>query len=132
MDWPNQIFFFFCLFRTAPVAPRLGVELELQPLACATATAMPDLSHICDLHHSSRQCWSLNPLREAMDWTRILMDTSRICFHWVTTGSPNIIWYCLYVGSKIWYKWTYLYNRNRLTDTEKNLWLPKGKGERIN
>ena len=30
---------------------------------------------------------------------------------------------------KKWYKWTYLQNRNRLTDIEKNLWLPKGKGE---
>ena len=27
------------------------------------------------------------------------------------------------------YKWNYLQNRNRLTDIEKNLWLPKGKGE---
>ena len=38
-------------------APRLGVELELQPLAYAAATAMPDPSHICELHHSSWQCW---------------------------------------------------------------------------
>ena len=29
--------------------PRLGVKLELQQLAYATATAMPDLSRICDL-----------------------------------------------------------------------------------
>ena len=31
---------------------RIGVELELQLLAYTTATAMPDLSHICDLCHS--------------------------------------------------------------------------------
>ena len=30
--------------------PRLGVKSELQPLAYATATGMPDLSRICDLH----------------------------------------------------------------------------------
>ena len=30
--------------------PRLRVESELQLLAYTTATAMPDLSHICDLH----------------------------------------------------------------------------------
>ena len=31
----------------------------------------------------------------------------------------NIIWYCLYaVSKKNWYKWTYLQNRNRLTDLE--------------
>ena len=41
--------------------PGLGVEseLELQLLAYTTATATPDLSHICDLRHSSRQCGSL-------------------------------------------------------------------------
>ena len=39
--------------------PRLGVESELQLLAYATATAMQDPSHVCDLHHSSQQHWSL-------------------------------------------------------------------------
>ena len=34
--------------------PRLEVEFKLQMLACATATARPDLSHICDLHHISQ------------------------------------------------------------------------------
>ena len=28
----------------------------------------------------------------------------------------NAIWYHLYVESKIWHKWTYLWNRNRLTE----------------
>ena len=31
--------------------PRLGVELELQLLGTATATAMQDLSCVCDLYH---------------------------------------------------------------------------------
>ena len=35
--------------------PRLGVKLELQLLAHATATAMPNQSRVCDLHHSSGQ-----------------------------------------------------------------------------
>ena len=35
--------------------PRLGVEWELQ--LPATATATWNLSHVCDLHHSSWQCW---------------------------------------------------------------------------
>ena len=59
-------FLFFCLFvflgphpRHMEV-PRLGVESELQLPAYATATAMPDLSCVCDLHHSSWQCWILN------------------------------------------------------------------------
>ena len=43
-------------------APRLGVHSELELPACTTATAMPDQSRICDLHHSSWQCQILNPL----------------------------------------------------------------------
>ena len=53
--------------------PRLGVELELQLPACATATATRDPSHVCDLHYSSRQCRILNPLKKAMDRTQNLM-----------------------------------------------------------
>ena len=34
---------------------RLGVELELQPLACARATATLDPSRVFDLHRSSQQ-----------------------------------------------------------------------------
>ena len=59
---------------------RLGVESELQLPATATATAiaMLDLSHVCNLHCSSQQCWILNPLSKAKDRAHILMDTS--CF----------------------------------------------------
>ena len=64
--------------------PRLGVELKLQLLAYTTATATQDLSHVCDLHHSSRQHQILNPLSEARDGTRILMDTS-----WVVSAEPQ-------------------------------------------
>ena len=37
--------------------PRLGVESELQLPAYTMATATEDLSHICDLHCNSQQCW---------------------------------------------------------------------------
>ena len=47
--------------------PRLGVILELQLLAHASATATQDPSHICELHCSSRQCWILNPLSGTRD-----------------------------------------------------------------
>ena len=61
-------FFFFCLFRAAPAA--YGGSQAKGPfgavaLAYATATATPDLSHVCDLHRSSRQPWILNSLSEA-------------------------------------------------------------------
>ena len=58
--------------------PKLGVESELQLLAYTTATAMPDLSHVCNLHHSSRQRQILNPRSEVRDWTLVLMDASQV------------------------------------------------------
>ena len=37
----------------------------------------------------------------------------------------NIVWYHLYVESKIWYTWTYLQNINRFTDTENQHMVTK-------
>ena len=68
--------------------PRLGVKSELLTLAYATATAMLDLSRGCDLHPSSWQCWIPDPLSEARDQMCILMDSSRIHYHWATMGTP--------------------------------------------
>ena len=69
---------FVCLFLGPCLChmevPRLGVQLELQLQAYTIATATPDPSHICKLHHSSQQYRILNPLREVRDQTRILMD----------------------------------------------------------
>ena len=79
--------FFFLLFRAAPAAygsSQAGVESELQ----RPATAVRGLSHVCDLYHSSWQCQIPGPLSEARDQTRTLMDTSQICFHCTTTGTP--------------------------------------------
>ena len=45
--------------------PRLGVELELQVLAYATAKATPDPMPVCcQLHHSLWQHWILNPTQQ--------------------------------------------------------------------
>ena len=55
--------------------PRPGAKLELQLLAYTTATAMQDLSHICDLCCSLQQCQILNTLSKARDGTCILMAT---------------------------------------------------------
>ena len=70
---------------------RLGIQSQLQLLACATATATSDPSHICDLHPSSWQCRILNPLREARDRTHNLMDPSQIHFCYATTGTPKFL-----------------------------------------
>ena len=37
------------------------------------------------------QCQILNPLNEARDWTSIFMDTSRVCFHCTTVGTPQVL-----------------------------------------
>ena len=65
---------------------RLGVKVVLQVLAYATATAMQDLSHVCDLQHNVQQHQMPNPLSEARDPTCILMDTS-----WVHNPLSHII-----------------------------------------
>ena len=51
----SDLLLFILLFLRGPhqwhmEVPRLGVESELQLLVYATA--IPDQSHVCDLHHS--------------------------------------------------------------------------------
>ena len=46
-----------------------GDRMELQVPAYTTATATPDPSHICNLHHSSWQRQILNALSKARDQT---------------------------------------------------------------
>ena len=84
--------FFFCFLRLHPwhfEVSRLGVKLELRLPAYATATARPDLSHVCHLYHSLWQRQILYPLSEARDQTCILTDTSQIRFHYATMGTHN-------------------------------------------
>ena len=59
---------------------RLGVESELEMPAYTIDTAMPDLSHIFHLHHSSWQRRILNLLSKARDRTHNLMVPSWIHF----------------------------------------------------
>ena len=73
--------FFVCflgLYLKHMEIPRLGVESGLQLPVYATAT--PDQSHVFHLHHSSGQCWILNPLKEARDQTSNLVVPSQIRF----------------------------------------------------
>ena len=73
----------------------------------------------------------------------ILLDPTKnentICSNMDTTGDyhtkwskserkPIAIWYHFYVESKIWHKLTYLWNRNRIRDTENRLVVAKGEG----
>ena len=45
--------------------PRLRVKSELLLPAYTIALVMPDLSLVCNLYHSSGQCWIIKPLNEA-------------------------------------------------------------------
>ena len=87
--------FLFLLLRAAPAASgssqsRGQIGATAASLRYATATAAQDLSCICNLQHSSWQCWILNPLREARDCTRVLMDTSLAHYHGATKGTPLV------------------------------------------
>ena len=76
------LFIYFWFFRAAPVTYVSSQARGWNRAAAAglrtTATAKPHLSLVCDLHHSSRQHWILNPLSEARNWTCVLMDTSQV------------------------------------------------------
>ena len=46
-------------------------------------------SRVCNLHHSSRQCWILNALSKTRDGTHNLMVPSRIFFRCATKETPG-------------------------------------------
>jgi len=45
--------------------------------------------HHTTSHHSSWQCWILNPLSKARAWTQVLIDTNWVGYHWATMGTPQ-------------------------------------------
>ena len=87
------LYFFFFLF-TATTA-EYGTSQARGWIRAAAKS--PHQSHsnarsscIFDLHHSSQQCYILNPLIEARDRTHILIDTSRVFFCWAMMGTPQL------------------------------------------
>ena len=89
---PFCFFLFLGLHPRYIEVPRLRVESEPQLPAYTTATAMQDLSHVCDLHHISQQRQILKPLSEARDGTCNLTVPSLIRFHCATMGTP-VLWF---------------------------------------
>ena len=57
---------------------------------------MPDLSHVCDLQHSSWQCQILNSLSEARDQTHNLVVPSQIHFCCTAMGTCYSLYYKVY------------------------------------
>ena len=79
---------FFCFFGPHPQhteVPGLGVESEL---AYTTASATPDPSHVCNLHHSSWPHRILHPRSEARDGTCNVMVPSWIHLCCATMETP--------------------------------------------
>ena len=88
---------------------RLEVELELQLLAYTTATSIPDPSCLWDICHRLQQCWVLNPLSKARDWTWILnRHYIRFLTLWERTPGFDIFssFPFLFSFSMVW--WLYL------------------------
>ena len=100
--------------------PSLGVESELLLPAYTRTTAKPDLSRICDLHHSSRQCQILNPLSEARDRTSNLIVPSWIRFCCAMPGTPqNILINTFFRGGEL-LRWC---TNLQLCASVNSLWL---------
>ena len=83
-------FFFFKLFRAAPLA--YGSSQARGRIGATSANlcrshSNGDPSRICDLHHSSWQLWIPNPLSKARDQTCILRDTSQVHFRSAAMGT---------------------------------------------
>ena len=90
--WIMTFFFFFCLLRTMPTV-----------YGNSQARGWIGVVAAC-LHHSSQQSQIFNPLSKARDQTHILMDTSRIHYHWAMTGTPWIMTFIISVSDNtIWY-----------------------------
>ena len=84
--------------------------------AYATATATPDTSWVCELHHSSWQRQTLDPLSEARDPTPVLMDTIQVSYRWAKMVTPaltifNNSWLA---GSLVLWYW-FVFNINVLS-----------------
>ena len=74
-----SFYLFIYLSRASSVASliiQVRDQIGAASEAYTTATAMSDLSHVCNLHSSSQQHQIFNPLSEARGQTCILMDTS--------------------------------------------------------
>ena len=91
-NWVFIFFFLFLAFFSATFTAYGSSQARGRIRAVAAGHSHSNArceARICDLHHSSQQCWILNPLRETRDWTCILMSTTRIRLHWAMMGTPR-------------------------------------------
>ena len=92
---PDLVFLFFCLFKIEPTANRgsqAGGWIRAVAVSYAIATATPDLSCICEQHHSSKQCqilthWAGPRIEPASLWILVRFVSAEplqelLCFVW--------------------------------------------------
>ena len=72
--------------------------------------------------------YSTTKKKEIMPFAATWMDLEIITLNEVSQRKTNTKWYHLYVESKIWHKWTYLWSGNRLIDLESRPCGCQGEG----
>ena len=85
------IYLFFGLFR--PVSTAYGGSQARSWIGAVASGLHHSHSNARSEPHlwptpQPRQCWILNPMSVARDWTCVLMDASQIHFLWAMTGTP--------------------------------------------
>ena len=100
------IFLSFVLFRAAPSAhggsqARGPIKVTAAGLHHSNSNAQYEW--VWDLHHSSQQHQIINPLSEARDLTRNLMDASRIRLPCAMTGAPLFLYLFCFLELHPWH-----------------------------
>ena len=73
-----QIFCSFFFLSFVFLGPHLR-HVDVPRLVVKSEPQVQNPSCICNLYHSSQQCWVLKPLSKARDQTCVPMDASRVC-----------------------------------------------------
>ena len=87
---------FFSLFRATLVAaymtPSSQARCQIRDTAAGLRCSHSNTGSKPHLWPTSQlmAMLDLNPLSEARDWTRDLMDTSQVCYRWATMGIPPL------------------------------------------
>ena len=74
--------------------------------------------------------WPVKKLFDSLKLSKTTKLNEKLSYQ-VKSDRERQIKHHLYVESKIWHKWTYLPNRNRLTDIENRLVVVGGGGRRM-
>ena len=107
---------------------RFGSQVLWHPVHQAVSHPRAPLSALTEKEKEKRETESFKEWK--IPWNNVIchnMDGPRD-YHTQWNKSERerqTPWYLLLVESKIWYKWIYLWNRNRLTDIENRLVVAK-------